>query len=241
MPNLQGESEWALRVFSSSAASEREGADEMVELFLVAVGHQLLGSTLEIESACETEFEVQTTDSLSEYSIVSKAVPESAWPILIALVSQACKVGESVERLEVLGIQENIAAEAFTALIESWNNFKFPPDLPFAVDWGSPGEDRSGLLIEWEFSNPLSAEIAQYMGHVLFIWNQVVVFKGYSFEFEHQELTFPSEGQTSHIEPSIFRFQWRQYAGPTHSLLSLFRWTLWLHEQGCNVKKISLR
>ena len=243
IPPLHLESSWTISLFTGSQLSrDSEGVDEMVDLFFMAAGNQLLGSNLEVGTAAEVDCDAQefdSTNSVRNYTITSKDIPDTAWPVLIALLSQARKVGEPILRFESNG-PTPVNTGTFENWASSWEDSPIPPTLPFDVEWDSPGEGRPGLLVDWDFVEPLPDEVDQFMKQIIYEWSQEVAFKGYCFEFSNQEVMFPSEGQASHIAPTAFRYQWRNYTGPGISLHSLFRFTLWLHQQGCPVKKMSL-
>ena len=226
----------------ASEQNDVDSIDEMVELFVSAAGHQLLDSDLQVQSDTDIEIADKTFDPVqasTTYSMKSENLSSSSLPVLIGLLSQAKTIGESIQSVEISSSQAG-DPEGLGRLADSWCDLKLPPKLPFPVDFDSPGEGRPGLIVEWDFAEPLPTEVAEYMRHVVYLWSQVTVFKGYHFDYCSQEIMFPSESQSTHVSSSSFRSQWREYSGPPHSLHSLFRWSTFLHNQGCPIEKMSL-
>jgi hypothetical protein len=244
--SLPLESEAEVELTVQGATGEREDlepSDEMVHIFAMAVNAQMFS-----DNGSGTLARVAVLESLFDggarcwrYAFAVRAVPPRAVAVLVALLAQTRHAGDPITRvtLRARGTPEaDVSVDQLTrALMKS----VVPrPNLPFSIEWGEGVLESRPLMFTFEFGSPVARQAVESFERALNVWDHLLFFGGFKFDFTWNEDFFPRVGRTAHLTPTLITHALDVFDAPPFALNCVFNWAAAIHNQGYALKSVSL-
>jgi hypothetical protein len=242
---LASEAEVELTIHSTTGEREAlEPSDEIVHIFAMAVNAQMFSD----DGSAGTLARVAVLESLFDsaaccwrYAFAVRAVPPRAVAVLVALLAQTRHAGDPITRvtLRARGTAEaDVSVDQLTrALMKS----VVPrPNLPFSIEWGEGVLESRPLMFTFEFGSPVARQAVESFERALNVWDHLLFFGGFKFDFTWNEDFFPRVGRTAHLTPTLITHALDVFDAPPFALNCVFNWAAAIHNQGYALKSVSL-
>jgi hypothetical protein len=181
------------------------------------------------------------TDKKWRYIFNTNFVSPMAFPVLISMLVQALKIGDPLKKITIRDIEGNSKPADVNQLIGMIISQPIPPEyLPFEVEWLEPPLGKCGVMFTFEFISPVTRHFAEVLDNALNIWNHLVFFRGFEFDFELQEIFFPRFGRTGHLSPTIIRHTVDIFEPPYFALNPVFNLASVFHLKGHRLSSITV-
>jgi hypothetical protein len=220
-----------------------EASDEIVQIFTMAVNAQMFsdGSTGTIAQASLLDSDFDPRLRMWKYVFKMRSVPPTSLAVLVALLAQTRHAGDPVSRVTVRpqgGMAREVGVEQ---LIRELTNSPTPrPHLPFDVEWADSALESRALMFTFEFGTALSRQVVEGLERALNVWDHLVFFGGFKFDFTWNEDFFPRVGRTAHLSPTLITHALDDFEAPPFALNCVFNWAAAIHTQGYAVARITL-
>ena len=220
-----------------------EASDEIVQIFTMAVNSQMFsdGVTATIAQASLIDSDFDRGQRAWKYVFKMRSVPPKSLAALIALLAQTRHAGDPVSRVTVRpqgGMPREVGVEQ---LIRELTNSPVPrPHLPFDVEWAESALESRALMFTFEFGTALSRQVVEGLERALNVWDHLVFFGGFKFDFTWNEDFFPRVGRTAHLSPTLITHALDDFEAPPFALNCVFNWAAAVHTQGYPLTRITL-
>ena len=220
-----------------------EASDEIVQIFTMAVNAQMFsdGSTGTIAQASLLDSDFDPRLRMWKYVFKMRSVPPTSLAVLVALLAQTRHAGDPVSRVTIRPQGEMAREVGVEQLIRELTNSPTPrPHLPFDVEWADSALESRALMFTFEFGTALSRQVVEGLERALNVWDHLVFFGGFKFDFTWNEDFFPRVGRTAHLSPTLITHALDDFEAPPFALNCVFNWAAAIHTQGYAVARITL-
>jgi hypothetical protein len=220
-----------------------EASDEIVQIFTMAVNFQMFSDggsgTIAQASLLDSDFDPRLR--AWKYVFKMRGVPHRSLAVLVALLAQTRHSGDPVSSVTIRP-QEGLAREVgVERLIKELANGAMPrPHLPFDVEWADSALGSRALMFTFEFATPLGRQVVEGLERALNVWDHLVFFGGFKFDFTWNEDFFPRVGRTAHLLPTLITHSLDDFAAPPFALNCVFNWAAAVHHQGYRLTRVAL-
>lgn len=230
-------------VSATDRQEDLEPSDEIVQIFSMAVNSQMFsdGGSGAVAQASLLDSGFDPRLRSWTYVFKMRAVPPKSLAVLVALLAQTRHAGDPISRVTVRPRGAMARDVGIEALISELTNSPVPrPHLPFEVEWAASALESRALMFTFEFGTTISRPVAEGFERALNVWDHLLFFGGFRFDFTWNENFFPRVGRTAHQSPTALTHALDVFEAAPFALNCIFNWAAAVHTQGYTLTRITL-
>ena len=244
---LPGEGDAVVDLIVHCETAEREDlepSDEMVRIFLMAINSQMfsdrVGSTTVAQAAMlDSMFDAHAR--AWKYVLKVRALPFNSLPVLIALLAQTRYAGDPITRVTFRPEGESDGDIRLEPLIDELGRSPVPPpSVPFEIEWSDAAFATRSLMLTFEFKTAVHRSVVERFESALNVWDHLLMFGGFKFDFTENEKFWPRIGRTAHLSPTLITHALDVFDAPLFALNCVFKCAAAVHDQGSYLKTVAL-
>jgi hypothetical protein len=180
-----------------------------------------------------------SSNRIWKYVFKMRAVPPTAFTVLIALLAQTSRFGDPIRHVTIRPRGEIKRHINLDQLINELTNRPVPnPNLPFGIEWAGGVLESRGIMFTFEFSTPINRDLMERFEKALNVWDHLLFLGGFKFDFKENEAFWPRIGRTGHLTPTLVTHALDVFKAPPFVLNCVFNCAAAIHNQGYHIRTV---